>query len=381
MTTRPMTTRLIGSAVALVLGSVLVAGCGGAGGDGEPGALALIVGAHSNMVAPSLITAVRDEIDTASDLGSPATVVVPDGTPTASAPLELATPNDNPLYKQDQVNQLNALIDSTRADSPEVDLLSAIALAARSVTDTVGPQTIIVIDSGLQTTGALRFQDQDGALLDANPNEVVDLLRRTQQLPDLTGIRVVFTGLGDTAPPQQTLPQPARAVLVDLWKTIAEAAGGTAEIKEAPLPNTRKLDGLPPVTVVPVAVRSIGPVPSVTVLRDGTVGFLPDQAVFRDPSAASAVLSDYARVIQNGKQARLTGTTASAGAEEGRLALSRDRANAVRDLLISLGAPADRIEARGLGSDFPGYVPDRDAQGNLDPLRAAQNRQVIIELT
>ncbi|MGH3904960.1 MAG: hypothetical protein ACRDTE_12325, partial [Pseudonocardiaceae bacterium] len=160
-----MTTRLIGSAVALVLGSVLVAGCGAAGGNGEPGALAVIVGAHSNMVAPSLITAVRDEIDTASDLGSPATVVVPDGTPTASAPLELATPNDNPLYKQDQVNQLNALIDSTRADSPEVDLLSAIALAARSVTDTVGPQTIIVIDSGLQTTGALRFQDQDGALL------------------------------------------------------------------------------------------------------------------------------------------------------------------------------------------------------------------------
>ncbi|MGH3904732.1 MAG: OmpA family protein [Pseudonocardiaceae bacterium] len=381
MTTRPITARLISSAVALVLGSVLVAGCGGASGDGEPGALAVIVGAHSNMVAPSLITAVRDEIDTASDLGSPATVIVPDGTPTASAALELATPNDNPLYQQDQVNQLNTLIDSTRADSPEVDLLSAIALAARSVTDAVGPQTIIVIDSGLQTTGALRFQDQDSALLNANPSEVVDLLRRTQQLPDLSGIRVVFTGLGDTAPPQQPLPQPARAVLVELWKTIVEAAGGTAEIIQAPLPNTRTLEGLPPVAVVPVAVRSIGPVPSVTVLRDGTVGFLPDQAVFRDPGAARTVLSDYARAIQNGKQALLTGTTASAGTKEGRLALSRDRANAVRELLISLGAPADRIEARGLGSDFPGYVTDRDAQGNLDPLQAAQNRQVIIELT
>lgn len=376
-----MSRRSIRSTVAFGIGLLVVAGCGGTGGNGEPGALAVIVGAHSNMVAPSLLNAVRAEIETASDLGSPATVIVPDGSPTAEATLDLATPNDNPLYKQDQVNQLNTLIDNTRADSPEVDLLGAIALAARSVTDAPGAQTIIVIDSGLQTTGALRFQDQNGAILDANPSEVVDQLRRTGQLPDLTGIRVVFTGLGDTAAPQQTLPQPARAVLVELWKTIVEAAGGTAEIQEAPLPNTRKLDGLPPVTVVPVAVRSIGPVPSVTVLRDGTVGFLPDQAVFRDPGQARSVLTDYAREIQNGKQAVLTGTTASAGDEAGRLQLSRDRANAVRELLISLGAPADRIEARGVGSDFPGYVPDRDAQGNLDPLRAAQNRQVIIELS
>jgi outer membrane protein OmpA-like peptidoglycan-associated protein len=372
-----MRVRLIST---LLAGLAFAAGCG-ASSDGDPGALALIVGAHSNMVAPSLITAVREEIDTASGLGSPATVIVPDGTPAVSAALELATPNDNPLYKQDQVNQLNTLIDNTRADSPEVDLLAALSLAARSVTDAAGPRTIIVIDSGLQTAGALRFQDQDGALLDANPAEVVDLLRRTQQLPDLTGMRVVFTGLGDTAPPQPPLPQPARAVLVQLWQEIVTAAGGTTEIKQAPLPSTRTLDGLPPVSVVPVAVRSVGPPPAVTVLRDGTVGFLPDQAAFRDPAQARAVLADYAREIRNGKRAVLTGTTASVGDPAGRVRLSRDRANAVRNLLIELGAPADRIAARGVGSDFPGYVPDRDAQGNLDPLAAAQNRQVVIELT
>jgi outer membrane protein OmpA-like peptidoglycan-associated protein len=68
-----------------------------------------------------------------------------------------------------------------------------------------------------------------------------------------------------------------------------------------------------------------------------------------------------------------------AGTAEYRLRLSQQRANAVRDLLVSLGAPADRIGTQGLGSDFPGYVKDRDAQGNLDPIPAAQNRQVIIE--
>ncbi|MGH3920511.1 MAG: OmpA family protein [Pseudonocardiaceae bacterium] len=368
-------------AIPLVLGLLLLTGCGDNRSSSAPGALAVIVGAHSNMVAPSLLDTVQAEIETAAELGSPATVIVDDGSPSAAAPLSLKTANDNPLYQQDQINQLTNLIDQTRADNPEVDLLAAISLAARSVTDAVGPKTIVVIDSGLQTTGALRFQDQDGALLNANPDEVVELLRRTQQLPNLTGMRVIFTGLGDTAAPQQPLPAPARAVLVALWTKIVEAAGGKAEVKQAPLPSTRTIDGLPPVTIVPVAAKSIGPLPSITVLRDGTVGFVPDQAVFRDSAQARAVLADYAREITNGRRALLTGTTASAGTSEYRLRLSQERANAVRDLLVSLGAPADRISTRGLGSDFPGYVPDHDPQGNLNPIPAAQNRQVIIELT
>jgi outer membrane protein OmpA-like peptidoglycan-associated protein len=367
--------------IPLVLGLFLLAGCGGSTVSSAPGALAVIVGAHANMVAPSVLDTIQTEIDTAAGLGSPATVIVDDGSPTASAPLSLKPVNDNPLYRQDQVNQLKNLIDQTRADNPEVDLLAAISLAARSVTEAVGPKTIVVIDSGLQTTGALRFQDQDGALLNANPDEVVELLRRTQQLPNLTGMRVIFTGLGDTAAPQQPLPAPARAVLVALWTKIVESAGGKAEVKQAPLPSTRTMDGLPPVTIVPVAAKSIGPLPSITVLRDGTIGFVPDQAVFRDPGQARAVLADYAREITNGRRALLTGTTASAGTSEYRLRLSQERANAVRDLLVSLGAPADRISTRGLGSDFPGYVPDHDPQGNLDPVPAARNRQVIIELT
>lgn len=365
----------------LVLGLLLSGGCADNQVDSAPGALAVIVGAHSNMVPPSLLDTVQAEIGTASRLGSPTTVIVDDGNPSASAPMSLKTSNDNPLYQQDQVDQLKRSIDRTRADSPEVDLLSAIGLAARSVSDAAGPKTIVVIDSGLQTTGALRFQDQDGALLNANPDEVVEALRRAQQLPALTGTRVVFTGLGDTAAPQPPLPAPARAVLVALWTKIVESAGGKAEIKQAPLPSTRTLNGLPPVTVVPVAAQSIGPLPSVTVLRDGTVGFVPGQALFRDPAAARVVLADYAKAIGGGKRALLTGTTASDGTTEYRLGLSQQRADAVRDLLISLGAPADLIRTRGLGSDFPGYVPDRDQQGNLDPLPAAQNRQVIIELT
>lgn len=145
--------------------------------------VAVVVGAHSNMVAPSLLDNVKTEIDAASELGSPATVIV-DGSPTASTPVSLKTANDNPLYQQDQVKRP---------------------------------------------------------------------------------------------------PAPARTGLVALWTKIVESAGGKAEVKQAPLPGTRPRDGLPPVTIVPVAARSIGPLASVTALRDGTIGFVPDQAVLKDP--------------------------------------------------------------------------------------------------
>jgi len=126
--------------IPLVLGLLLLTGCGGSTVSSAPGALAVIVGAHANMVAPSVLDTIQTEIDTAAGLGSPATVIVYDGSPTASAPLSLKAGNDNPLYRQDQVNQLTNLIDQTRADNPEVDLLAAISLAARSVTEAVGPK-------------------------------------------------------------------------------------------------------------------------------------------------------------------------------------------------------------------------------------------------
>jgi outer membrane protein OmpA-like peptidoglycan-associated protein len=133
------------------------------------------------------------------------------------------------------------------------------------------------------------------------------------------------------------------------------------------------------VTPVPVAapVPVDGPVP----LPDSAVGFLPDQAVLRDPTQAAAVLAPFAERLRAGAvHAVVTGTTSSAGTPEGRLALSRDRAAAVADLLRRGGAPEGSVQVRGVGAEFPGFVPDRDPRGALDPVLAARNRQVIIEL-
>ena len=41
--------------------------------------------------------------------------------------------------------------------------------------------------------------------------------------------------------------------------------------------------------------------------------------------------------------------------------------------------PADSLTVDGVGSEFPGYVPDHAPDGGLDPAAAAQNRKVIVE--
>jgi hypothetical protein len=43
------------------------------------------------------------------------------------------------------------------------------------------------------------------------------------------------------------------------------------------------------------------------------------------------------------------------------------------------GVPETDITAGGAGMEFPGFVKDRDAKGDIAPELAAKNRTVIIE--
>jgi outer membrane protein OmpA-like peptidoglycan-associated protein len=117
------------------------------------------------------------------------------------------------------------------------------------------------------------------------------------------------------------------------------------------------------------------------VLTGGDVAFRPDSAVFVDPAAASQTVAPVAEQMVDGQlRASITGMTADVGDLTGQQLLSRQRAQAVADLLISLGVPADRMTVAGMGSQFPGYVEDHDADGHLLPAAAAANRKVVLEL-
>ena len=376
-------------AVTASLGLVVgLAGCGGDDATADPaGAAAFVVGARSNMPAPRLDGRAMEVLQEAVDKQSLAAIVVADGEPsvlgTMSLVVEGATSQARDASRKDNRRAVLDGIATARADDPEADLLAGLDLAARSIrsVETL-PHAIAVIDSGLSTVAPLDFT-QPG-LLEADPDEVAASLAAAGELPDLAGMEVTFQGLGDTAAPQESLSIAQRANLVAIWRAVVEAAGGQMEVEDSPLDGDPPSDGgttaLPEVRIVPIPE---GPACSgATVELTGSdVAFLPDSAEFADPAAARAVLEPIAQqLVETGATATLTGTTARVGDLKGQIQLSERRAQAVLEELVTLGVPASALTAIGLGSEFPGYVQDHDAAGNLLPGPAAENRKVIVTL-
>ena len=237
--------------------------------------------------------------------------------------------------------------------------------------------TIVLVDSGLQTMGILDYTQR--GMLRADPSDLVDGLRGSGQLTDLSGLRVFVVGLGDTAAPQEALDPASRTALVEQWTALLTAAGADC-VGVDPLPLTGAAPAVAP-TVPTVPVPDVAPLePSNTVvLTADSVAFVSDSAQLRDPEFARKKLASIAAdLVDSGSGVRLTGTTATDGTEAGRLELSRLRAEAVKATLVELGVPAERITTRGVGTHHPGHVDDLDSDGRLIPPKAAQNRTVIL---
>jgi outer membrane protein OmpA-like peptidoglycan-associated protein len=310
------------------------------------------------------------------------TVVNLDGRPTVAGSDTYRTDAGNAIAAQDDQNAflsgLGKAISQVRAQSPEADVLGALGLAGRSVQGG-RPGTVVLVDSGLSTVAPLDFR-QEG-LLDAPAQDTVEFLRSHQALPALNGATVVLAGLGDTAAPQTPLDTAQRSELVNLWRGIAAASGaGCVAVVDEPRSGDAPTD-VPPVSAVTVPPPpTITPGKATTLPDDGSVGFQPDTAEFRDRAAASGVLTPFADFLKQGPTRRiaLTGTSARAGTLAGQVALSTQRAEAVKALLVELGASPDQIATKGVGSQFPGYVNDVGPDGKQLPGPASTNRTVIV---
>ncbi len=86
-------------------------------------------------------------------------------------------------------------------------------------------------------------------------------------------------------------------------------------------------------------------------------------------------LGDVVRLVEGEpeKQIRIEGHTDSTGSSSANMRISRQRAESVRDALIEEGIDADRIEAVGMGEDFP-IATNESAEGRR------KNRRVDVIL-
>ena len=103
-------------------------------------------------------------------------------------------------------------------------------------------------------------------------------------------------------------------------------------------------------------------------LRARTIRFEESSATIDRPSRG--LVDEVAQALRPclGSIISITGHTDSSGPEPGNLALSKERADAVRNALIARGIPADGLRSRGLGSRQPveGLEPTDPANRRIE---------------
>jgi outer membrane protein OmpA-like peptidoglycan-associated protein len=346
-----------------------------------PGALAIVLGARANMPAPALPVDLYGLLDDSIRSQDTLSVVQVSGTPAPTAPKASLAGECNdatacaaelPQIRQDILDGLTKV----RAAGPEADVLGALGVAARETDATSGARQLVVIDNGLQTTGAFRLQNtrilfaDDQADLDSLAQRLVDEGRLE---PALKGTTVTWVGLTSWSAPQGPADQRPRNNLRLLWEKILGKAGATVSfrsgLQDGAPSAAPDLPEVTPVQLVDTPINAPDPCPSIF---DDQVGFVADKPDFRDPARARAVLEPVAQGLISRKQrADLIGYVALRE-DPGPRPLSLRRAEAVRDELVELGVPGSLLHPVG-----GGLAPEASG-GSEPPEKLAGYRRVDV---
>lgn len=367
--------------VCSVVGLTLSACDDSASSGTNSGAIAIIASNRSNQQRFNLLSS--EHIISAIDdhMGGTFYVISADGVPRLVVSIDSTSTRQDDTDKEDyEVSVLEAML--TPAEKPESDMLSALSLAASSLAHASGDCTILVVDSGVSTAGAMAFQNTGLLEPHADVDAMIERMRSAGTLPDLTGVTVRWFGLGSVEEPQPLLDTAAKNRLKNLWTKLITAANGEVVFDDAPMMKVtgEDLPAVPEVTPVPVGAFELGAAPSLEMsLPDTEVGFEADVDVLRNEEVAKSRIQEAAAQIRSSgvSEVRVTGCTSSWGTAEHRQDLSERRAEVVAGLLENNGVKVTSITGRGY--ECPHQVVDTNADGTPIEELMAVNRRVIIQ--
>ena len=367
--------------VCSVVGLTLSACDDSASSGANSGAIAIIASNRSNQQRFNLLSS--EHIISAIDdhMGGTFYIISADGVPRLVVSIDSSSTRQDDTDKEDyEVSVLEAML--TPAEKPESDMLSALSLAASSLAHASGDRTILVVDSGMSTAGAMAFQNTGLLEPHADVDAMVERMRSAGALPDLTGVTVRWFGLGSVEEPQPLLDTAAKSRLKNLWTKLITAANGEVVFDDAPMMKDigDDLPAVPEVTPVPVGAFELGAAPSLEMsLPDTEVGFEADVDVLRNEEVAKSRIQEAAAQIRSSgvSEVRVTGCTSSWGTAEHRQDLSERRAEVVAGLLENNGVKVTSITGRGY--ECPHQVVDTNADGTPSEELMAVNRRVIIQ--
>lgn len=372
----------------LVVLMITLTGCGSNNAESSI-AVSLVLGNHEyfpkiNLRAESVYQKIYDAAYSYGDCS----IVVVDGNPYVAASYNITKPDANiDNAKRKQISKQNAeqiIADGSNAcaKTSEIDTLSAIvASSALLKSSSAEVKEMLVYDSGFSTTGLLDFSSEN--LIDVEPSFIVERLSELHALPELTGIKVIWTGLGEVCDEQDELSFTYKYKLKNIWKEVIVTAGGEVEFIDVPLSATPKGEELPSCKTIPIIQDSLelsGDIAKPIKFGEDTIKFLGDQAVYVNAADAKKALEPIATFLKENatKRILIVGTTASAGKDASCLSLSLNRANACRNTLIEMGVNESQIETLGLGRKKCFLRVNDLENGRLIEALASQNRAVFI---
>jgi outer membrane protein OmpA-like peptidoglycan-associated protein len=331
----------------------------------------------SPRVDPTLWTAMREHASEAfADHEGEVDVIVDGG----SAPIgfdltpmrqngkvEQSIEKRGPLIEE-RLTEMDEAIGRLASNAEDLDLLGLLAVAASTSSDSV-----YVLSSGVQTVDPV-----DIAKLgwDFDAEEVAGLLDDEDYLPDVTGKKIVFLGLGHTAGSQPEPSISARKALTRLWLAICEHAGAD----ECDAYDADSLD-FPPISTAPVPVVAVPvdetPCTTPRALSADLLFTGGSDAFAGDPTAALQEIADELKRCPDGVTASIIGHAAPVGDPAFALTISRKRADRVHEALLGMGVPASVFAVvDGVGDTQP--VVDNYPDGVFSETLARQNRRVEI---
>lgn len=354
----------------------------------EPESTAIVLGNHKyfpmlSLNIPSISSAIYD---TCLSFGR-VTAFVSDGNAFLAGDYTINEPNvkvDNTKRKQlakKNCNQIMSECATAKAKTPEIDTLSAITQAAKSIQSSSGNRMLLIFDSGLSTTGLLNFAEQN--LIDADPDKIVEQLEEKHNVPNLEGIDVIWTGIGQTCGDQTPLTENYKFKLEQLYYAILTAGGATVTFNHEPIQGEEP-EGVPECSIVPVIEETLdinSALPEVVKLDDTKISFVSDKAEFVSDTDAYDALRPIAEILNNNPDLKLiiVGSTATDGTIEGCKTLSQMRADKVKIALTELHVDENQLTTYGAGqTSTPFRVDDLDNNGDLIESEAVKNRAVYI---
>ncbi len=383
----------IKAVIMTILAILLLTACAQKSENQTPLAIAVVLGNHANGRINPDSTAFRENVRKAVETGGFISVVVSDGNPELAAE-DLYTGMKK--YQKGTKEKVESNMEAVTAkvlsgmslhiaDDPEVDTLKALQIALRSLNDaSEGSEKILfVIDSGLSTTGVLNFRNN---LLDAPPETIVTLLKERDAIPDFHGTRVIWQNMGDTDFPQAPLNDIQRGNLEKIWKAIVEAGQGIFEPNAAmyhegaevtyPEVSAVVLPEEEPIVFKSNAVTEEMDFQTPVILSEEQIRFLGDLAEYADKEQAHRILKPIAEYMEAHPDLRmlLIGTTAGDSDNDFTRMLSYERAEAVRDTLVSFGIEEKRFDVLGLACTDPWHVYGIPTSSEA----AAVNRKTVL---